>query len=248
MRSELSMAGEGKCLIVSGDGVFLTRQGEGPTIGKRAVFLRLNECNLDCDFCDTPHTWQRDHPSYGERMLWTVKETLENILTECNRRCRRLVLTGGEPLLQQDLLAELCRKKAIRKWKVEIETNGTIYPNAFKNFPRKRLQINCSPKLSNSGIAYERRTRLEVLQDLVTTFPTILKFVVETLEDLSEIDAHVLPHVPDFPRNRVYISPEGTSVERIDAVRALIESKVRELGFKLGDRWHIRMYGNVRRT
>ena len=37
-----------------------TVQGEGPSLGKRAAFLRLGRCNLDCAWCDTPFTWKWD--------------------------------------------------------------------------------------------------------------------------------------------------------------------------------------------
>ncbi len=232
-------------LLVSGDGVFFTKQGEGPTMGAPAIFLRLNECNLRCKFCDTKETWEKSDPGYQERQWWTVEETMRRILMENKERCHRLVLTGGEPFLQQKNLATLCRNEIFRLWNIEIETNGTIMPRYFQG--DARVQINCSPKLSNSGIDKDERIRPDVLQVMAKKYWSYFKFVVSTEEDVREIHDEILPILNVDPHT-IYLSPEGTDVETLDAVRKRIRKSALRYGFIRGDREHIRKHGNKRRV
>ncbi|HRH94161.1 MAG TPA: 7-carboxy-7-deazaguanine synthase QueE [Candidatus Peribacteria bacterium] len=250
MRTQLPILGTPKqdeqTLLVSGDSVFFTTQGEGKTMGEPAVFLRTNECNLDCRFCDTPYTWQPGHPSYNERTRWTVDYARQQIVSAAQGRCSRMVLTGGEPLLQQSLLAQLANGAEVADWDVEIETNGTIVPEAFRG--RGKTQINCSPKLANSGIAPERRIRPAVLREMAQGFNTYYKFVVGDVADVDEIEREYLPHLKGLPDGRIFLSPEGVTVEAIDQARERVAKRAAELGFVLGDRQHIRLYGNKRKT
>lgn len=215
-------------------------------MGKKAVFLRLNECNLDCSFCDTPYTWDRSNPAYAERQRWSVSKAHSEILAAARDSCSRLVLTGGEPLLQQANLAELCAMEPLSDWDVEIETNGTIVPHAFEG--REKLQINCSPKLSNSSIDRERRIRPPVLQTLAMRFNTYFKFVVRDIDDLEEIQREYVPLLDGLAPGRIYISPEGLTVDQIDGIRERVVDAVRQMGFVMGDRRHVRLYGNKRQT
>ncbi len=242
-------------LAVSGDRVFFTEQGEGLTAGMPAVFLRLHYCNLNCRWCDTPYTWNKNMPEFhSEREQWSLEETSRNIheswrngiTTYPNRSAvPRLVISGGEPLLQHKRIAELIRRPEFRGWEIEIETNGTILVPG--DFP-KEVQFNCSPKLSNSGIPAERRIRREVLQSMAENNNVVFKFVVETIADIDEILRDYLPIIPDLPRNRIYIMPQGTNVESIDTIRENMRMRVEKEGFVLGDRQHIRKHGNKRRT
>src|SRR5205085_2854334 len=105
-----------------------TFQGEGPSIGRRAGFVRLGRCNLDCSWCDTPYTWDWDRfdPAVelrSERLV-DIVEQLAAMHPEI------VVLTGGEPLLQQRHLGPLLDACLERGWPVEVETNGTIAPDA----------------------------------------------------------------------------------------------------------------------
>lgn len=246
--------------IVSGDRTFFTEQGEGATAGKPAVFLRLHHCNLDCGWCDTPYTWDTTMAAYhAEREKWELERTLQEILGEWSEgRMKqqssatdsenvveeRLVITGGEPLLQQVNLAKLLADSRLAKWKVEIETNGTILPSKEL---LDRAQFNCSPKLANSGVAIHRRLKPLVIQALQQV-DTYFKFVVNSRLDIDEIIRDFTPHLATFPRERIYISPEGLDVVTLDRVREEVRDQVDSLGFRLGDRLHIRRYGNQRRT
>ena len=233
-------------LVVSGDSVFFTLQGEGPTMGEPALFLRVNECNLTCTYCDTPYTWNRRLPEYNERRKLNVAEVVELILSTGANRCTRLVITGGEPLLQQRLLAKVANAPGIADWIVEIETNGTVEPTAF--IDRHSVQINCSPKLSNSGVTREKRIVPDVLEALATRYTTYFKFVVSEEHHLDEIVAEYQPHLGGLPPHRIYLSPEGIDIATIDAVRERLAPIALRHGFTMGDRQHIRLFGNKRRT
>lgn len=59
-----------------------------------------------------------------------------------------LVVTGGEPLLQQEALSNLCG--ALPGLEIEVETNGTVVPRPA--LVARVARFNMSPKLENSGI------------------------------------------------------------------------------------------------
>lgn len=120
--------------------VFDTIQGEGPFAGTPAIFVRLAGCNLQCPFCDTDYT--------SVRLCRSSKELAEQIfnLQVATGRERDehplAVLTGGEPFRQD--IAELVTMLLLAGWKVQIETNGTLYYSLPWTHPR--LCIVCSPK------------------------------------------------------------------------------------------------------
>ena len=92
---------------LSGDKVFHTIQGEGKSIGQPATFVRLHECNLQCSWCDTPYTWDKSMEEYHTEASYVSMEELELMIHKSQKekqvesKCRRIVVTGGEPLLQQ---------------------------------------------------------------------------------------------------------------------------------------------------
>lgn len=92
--------------------IFYSLQGEGFWTGTPAVFVRFSGCNLACEFCDTDHSGHVD---------MTEEEILRQIL---RYPARRVVFTGGEPLLQ--LNERLLRLMSDNGIKVHVETNGTV--------------------------------------------------------------------------------------------------------------------------
>src|SRR5687768_16310689 len=88
--------------------IFASLQGEGPSAGRRSVFVRLSRCNLACSWCDTAYTWRFTGPDAFERKAeqatLTESDTASRILALGGNR---LVVTGGEPLLQAPALTKL---------------------------------------------------------------------------------------------------------------------------------------------
>ena len=98
--------------------IFSSIQGEGLDIGKRQIFIRFANCNLDCEFCDT------DDKNQKELSLQDILSEVDNLNIE--RIHNSIVLTGGEPLCQSDFLKHLLPELQERGFKIFLETNGTL--------------------------------------------------------------------------------------------------------------------------
>ena len=121
--------------------VFYTIQGEGPLAGSPAVFVRLAGCNLRCPLCDTDYT--------STRKMYSPEELLKQVIQE-SRHVRGIirpiiVLTGGEPFRQN--FSPFVQMAQLRGYKVQIETNGTLWLDDFLDIIPKPM-IVCSPKTS----------------------------------------------------------------------------------------------------
>ncbi len=116
---------------------FLSIQGEGHLVGTPAYFIRLAKCNLRCPWCDTKYSW-----SPGERV-----EVRELALEALSKGVPLVVATGGEPLLQQEALAELEAELRSSGFEgiFQIETNATIYPKALEG---RDVWLTLSPKVT----------------------------------------------------------------------------------------------------
>ncbi|TSC65455.1 MAG: radical SAM protein [Candidatus Berkelbacteria bacterium Gr01-1014_85] len=226
-------------LVVSGDGAFYTLQGEGATLGMPAVFLRLHHCNLDCNWCDAAYTWNRQLPAFvTERQKWTVETTAKRVQSLGANHCKRLVITGGEPLLQQRSIIQLLRY--LPDWNIEFETNGTIKPVEQLCY----CQFNCSPKLANSGIELARRFKPEVLAVINQLPKSWFKFVVTGPDDILEMEETYRPYID---AKKIILSPEGTDVATIHAVQRSVVELALSRGYRLTPRLHIELWGNERR-
>jgi 7-cyano-7-deazaguanosine (preQ0) biosynthesis protein QueE len=220
-----------------------TFQGEGPSMGRRCSFLRLSGCNLHCSWCDTPYTWDwtgltgHVYTPADERQTLDVNAVLSWITAQ---NTDMLVVTGGEPLLQQRALASLLRECADRGLRIEVETAGTIVP--VEAIAQDVSQFNVSPKLVNSANPLAKRLRPEALDRLQGTGKAVWKFVVTQLSDLQEADDLVAQHHL-FP---VYVMPEGTDAHTVLARSRELADPVLARGWNLTSRLHILLYGNRR--
>lgn len=113
--------------------IFYTLQGEGPDAGRPAIFIRLSKCNLRCFFCDT---------EFEKGNILSVSDIMARVDTFASTGCRLVVLTGGEPLLQN--VIPLIGALNNRQISVSIETAGTICPDGLASlFASKREHSPC---------------------------------------------------------------------------------------------------------
>jgi 7-carboxy-7-deazaguanine synthase len=215
-----------------------TFQGEGPSAGRLAAFVRLSRCQLSCSWCDTPYTWDRtryDLAAESRRMtqaeVWHAVKAIDAGL---------VVITGGEPLLQQDRLvwlADMCR--ATRRL-VEIETNGAAVPSRALACANRRF--NVSLKLANSGVPARRRLRPDAIRALASTGRAVWKFVVTGPGDLDEIAGLQQRYGLD----PVWVMPEGTTSGQILRGLRELADPVLARGWNLTPRLHTLLWDDVR--
>lgn len=212
-----------------------TFQGEGPSIGRTAAFVRLGRCNLACTWCDTPYTWDW---SRHDPAVELAERTVDDVLAEVDAMgpVELLVVTGGEPLLQQSRLVPLLRGATERGLRVEVETAGTLAPD--DEVVALVDRFNVSPKLANSGNPAERRHRPEALRAFEATGKAVFKFVVRDIGELDEVAA--------FGVGPVWVMPEGIDAvvltERMQALAPAVLAR----GWHLTPRLHVLLWGDRR--
>lgn len=241
-------------ILLSGDKMFYTLQGEGPTMGLPAIFVRLHVCNLRCTWCDAFYTWDG-----SSKEFWTesTRMSFEKCALEISAtwgcevpdsildRDRIVVWTGGEPLIQKSQIQQVCKvldETAAGDvfYKYEIETNGTLMPTEYM---LRFFQFNCSPKLSNSENQHHSMVKPKVLHALAEANSTF-KFVCRDEEDLNEIEEKYLPHIY---REQVIIMPEGiTSIEIDNHMKDLAEP-CKDRGYRLLGRMQAQAWDGARR-
>ena len=201
--------------------LFCSIQGEGISSGTSCIFLRLSNCNLKCSWCDTKYTWDWDNYDINKETTEISVDDLTLKIFEFSE-IDRLVITGGEPLLQQNNLIFLLKeinnksyKKIEKPFFVEIETNGTILPN--KELTNMIDQWNISPKTSNSNNDQFGINLDKIYKDTLTFYRTLknafFKFVVDNEKDLIEIEQNIKKF--DLPKSRIILMPQATTKEKI---------------------------------
>ncbi len=156
---------------------FISLSGESLYAGTPAAFIRFQGCNLSCSWCDTrwavdPSTPNESFP-LNQLVDWVAQSGVEH-----------LVLTGGEPLLQPDILSLLVSLLETLPVRIEVETNGSVSLSPFIGLKEKhpdRLIFTMDWKLPASKMSNQMvHANLSLLQK-----NDVLKFVVDQKEDLQ---------------------------------------------------------------
>ncbi|MDD6268902.1 MAG: putative 7-carboxy-7-deazaguanine synthase QueE [Oscillospiraceae bacterium] len=124
--------------------IFSSINGEGTRAGELAVFVRLAGCNLNCSYCDTMWANSADTP-FTEMTAQEIKAAL------LETGIRNVTLTGGEPLIHEnvyELLSVLSDEEDIS---LEIETNGSVSIEQFAGLENRPI-FTLDYKLPSSGM------------------------------------------------------------------------------------------------
>jgi 7-carboxy-7-deazaguanine synthase len=230
--------------------IFASLQGEGPSIGRPSTFVRLSRCNLACAWCDTAYTWRfagDNRPHHDDLAFERRANQLTLAEDEVAARIAalppdRLVVTGGEPLLQGAALARLLA--LLPAMHVEIETNGTVAPHPALD-PLVH-QFNVSPKLAHSGNPAALALIPERLAAWAADPRAVFKFVVATQADVAEVLALQAEYA--IPGARIYLMPEGRSSAVVRERAAWLADVCVAHGLRFTDRLHIHLWGDTRGT
>ena len=216
------------------------------------MFLRLAGCNLTCGGtntikskkiengatwrCDTIEVWTKgSHQSFDEIVMqWETYGWIEKLI-----KGSHLVITGGEPLLQQHSLIEFFyffKKKYKFLPIIEIETNATILP--LKDFSDIVHYFNVSPKLANSGIEIKKRVCKDSLKYFSQIDYAIFKFVVSSEQDVYEsIDTFIKPF--HLQPSTVYLMPAADNKKKLKEIQEDIIQLSIQYSFCYSHRLHI---------
>lgn len=219
-----------------------TVQGEGPTTGEPCAFVRTSNCNLDCAWCDTPYTW--DWSRFDRAAEQEIINTAQVHATLSAMPVRRVVFSGGEPLMQQEALGELASLLHDDGWKIEVETNGTIPP---KDPLRSLAQFNVSIKLPHA-----RTTANPVRPVAVRAFaemahegrPVYFKWVAAESSDVARVDTFVKEW--DLPHDRQWVMPLGVTAEEVNERGRALADTIVSHGFHATTRLHVLLWGGER--
>lgn len=220
--------------------IFASIQGEGRSAGQPCAFVRLSRCNLACVWCDTAYTWDFDRfDRKANQITLSEPDTAARIAALGQHR---LVITGGEPLLQAPALARMIA--LLPPMQIEVETNGTVMPPP--QLAGLIDQYNVSPKLSHSGNPAAIARDPAMLAHWTKEPKASFKFVIAAPEDIAEVleiqQAHAIEPA------KIQLMPEGRDSDALRARERWLADFCTTHGFSLSDRLHIHLFGDTRGT
>lgn len=197
---------------------FVSINGEAQRAGELAVFIRFTGCNLSCSYCDTK--WANEPECPYEEL--TPNEIYEYILST---GVKNVTLTGGEPLLHQDiyeLVTLLAKDKDLR---IEIETNGSVDIRLFKEIDNPP-SITLDYKTSASGMEDKMiMSNYDYLDENDT-----VKFVCGSIKDLEKVR-----YINDnyIKLAKTYISPVFGAIQPSEIVDFMIDNNMNNIRLQL---------------
>lgn len=222
--------------------IFVSLQGEGSLAGVVSVFVRLAGCDLQCEWCDTAYAQPIDG---GQGM-----QVADIVAAVTDYKCRHVVVTGGEPLLA-DQLASLLEQLAQTGKHITVETNGTRFRPVVCDLMSISPKLSHSVRIKRSESQNERsgqsvRLNLPAIQRLVDNSGDYqLKFVVQERSDLEEIE-DILNELRGIDRDKVYLMPLARTKQEYRQRAGTVADYCLETGFRFSPRLQVELWG-VRR-
>jgi len=171
--------------------IFQSIQGEGLMVGTPMNFIRFCRCSLNCSYCDT---------DFKEGIDMSMNEITEKL----NKRFNWVSLTGGEPMLEENLM-ELILELKNQGFRVLLETNGTIFDGkVFDACDFISADIK-GPSSGNPGHSEEVFNYC-----LGNSSKTQLKFVIQNMEDFKFFQKIYRKEYPSW-----VLQPEWNSIKNL---------------------------------
>ncbi len=199
---------------------FVSINGEGPLAGQLAVFIRFQGCNLACSYCDT--SWANTEnatftPMSEVDLYHYIKET----------GIKNVTLTGGEPLLQPDIIDLLTLLTSDLDLNVEIETNGSIDLSPFTHMshpPFFTMDYKLPGSLMESNMLV---SNFEFLTKMDT-----VKFVIGSLEDFN-VARDIIHRHAIVGKCNVYLSAVFGKIDLKDIIELMKVNKMNSVNLQL---------------
>ncbi|HLD50446.1 MAG TPA: 7-carboxy-7-deazaguanine synthase QueE [bacterium] len=185
--------------------IFSSLQGEGTRLGERHLFIRFEECNIHCQYCD-------ELDKQGTEMsLEAVMETVLKLEKESGPHSF-VSLTGGEPLIYLAFLKPLIKKLKSRGFKIYLETSG-ILPRALEEVVEDcdviAMDLKPASVTGERGFLEEHRQFLKIAQSRETFAKMVLSKQIDSVEfdELIELVRETAPATP------VVLQPLSAEIE-----------------------------------
>jgi len=207
--------------------IFYSIQAEGPQVGMPAWFIRFSGCNLRCEWCDSTYAFEEGKEMSIEAIVEAVSANI----------CNNVVVTGGEPLLQKDLLLLLKRLGHMNGY---IETNGTIYDSNLIGYAK--FIVSPKPQFMNKKYLstlkkWAGQAAFKFVVGNKYDFDTAVFLCKKlNLKDWIEVD------------KPIYFMPEGITDKKIkETMKSMTEWIKKEAPYvRISPRLQIYLYGNKR--
>lgn len=200
--------------------LFSSINGEGPRMGQLALFVRMQGCNLNCEYCDT--RWAN-----GQEALyhWMSTEDILDVVRQMG--IRNVTLTGGEPLLQEGVYELLEALAAVPGVRIEIETNGSVPLHSFLGLGQA-VSFNMDYKLPGSGMEEQMcMDNFDVLRAQDT-----VKFVVSGYLDMCRA-RDLIREYRLTQKCHVFFSPAYHEIDPEEIVNFMKDNRMNDVTLQL---------------
>lgn len=240
--------------------VFYSIQGEGVSQGTPSVFVRVSGCNMICGgpnasllkkghatwWCDSEPVWRHGTEVSNEDLLQHIIQQGQaegvSLLQGLLDGTIHFVWTGGEPTMERNrctitsFLEFLSTAYPGTRSYHELETNGTIpCPDGFYD---RIDQINCSPKLANSGMKAVVRIVPEAIAQIDGHRNSWFKFVISAEADIREIEETYLAPF-NIAKRKVVLMPAVNNLEDLPGATRFLYETCKKYGYRGVTRGHI---------
>lgn len=199
---------------------FLSIDGEGPTAGEIATFIRFQGCNLRCSWCDTTYSFDKEN-------ITEVLDENEIYSYIKSNKAKNVTLTGGEPLIQNGIEKLLNLLNEDKDLLVHIETNGSEDILPFKQ-KFKNISFIVDFKLPQSKM--NEKMYLDNLKNVDEN--DVYKFVIGSREDLL-VTYEIIKKYSLDSKCMVYLSPVLGEIDPKDIVEFMKEKSLNNVKLQI---------------